>query len=143
MLYYNEKGSGLASLTKRRLEHFNIDFKESEEVKIISLDEYCKMRNIKHITLLKMDIEGHELDILRGATEMFANNAIDIVTFEFGGCNIDTRTFFQDFWYFFKEQKMQICRILPSGEMYKIPAYSELYEQFTTTNFVVLKERIS
>ena len=140
-LHYDAKGSGLASLTKRRLEHFNIDFNQSEEVKITTLDEYCKSHNITHIHLLKMDVEGHELDILHGAKDMFAQNAIDIATFEFGGCNIDTRTFFQDFWYFFKEQKMQLYRILPNGTLHKIPAYKELYEQFTTTNFVAIKER--
>lgn len=31
-LYYNNQGSGLASLTKRRLDHFNIDFNNSETV---------------------------------------------------------------------------------------------------------------
>ena len=135
-LHYDTKGSGLASLTKRRLEHFNIDFKQSEAVKIITLDEYCRTQNISRIHLLKMDVEGHELDILNGAKEMFAKKAIDIATFEFGGCNIDTRTFFQDFWYFFTAQKMQIYRILPNGNLHKIHAYKEIYEQFTTTNFV-------
>ncbi|MGX2983471.1 hypothetical protein [Helicobacter sp. 23-1045] len=71
---------------------------------------------------------------------MFAKNAIDIATFEFGWCNIDTRTFFQDFWYFFKEQKMQLYRILPNGALYKIHTYKEIYEQFTTTNFVAVRE---
>lgn len=139
-LHYDAKGSGLASLTKRRLEHFKIDFNQSEEVKITTLDEYCKSHNITRIHLLKMDVEGHELDILHGAKDMFAKNAIDIATLEFGGCNIDTRTFFQDFWYFFKEQKMQLYRILPNGTLHKIPVYKELYEQFTTTNFVAIKE---
>ncbi|MGX2983470.1 FkbM family methyltransferase [Helicobacter sp. 23-1045] len=64
-LHYNAKGSGLASLTKRILEHFNIDFKESEKVKIITLDEYCKERNISHIHLLKY---GHR----RTRTRYFA-----------------------------------------------------------------------
>ena len=39
-LYYNKPGSGLASLSKRRLEHFNIDFDESEIVKVDTLDHY-------------------------------------------------------------------------------------------------------
>ena len=31
---------------------------------------------------------------------MFNSKSIDIVTFEFGGCNIDTRTFFKIFGIF-------------------------------------------
>jgi FkbM family methyltransferase len=138
-LYYNEKGSGLASLTKRRLDHFNLNFSESEKIRLTTLDNYCMQNGIEHIHLLKLDVEGHELDVLKGADKMFSNKSIDIVTFEFGGCNIDTRSFFQDFYYFFKEQNMEIFRITPSGYLFPIKKYREEYEQFITTNFVAKK----
>jgi hypothetical protein len=85
-----------------------------------------------------MDIEGHELDALSGAKRMFDNKSIDIVAFEFGGCNIDTRTFFQDFWYFFSGINMRIYRVTPSGYLYRIDSYKEIQEQFRTTNFVAM-----
>ena len=75
---------------------------------------------------------------MAGAKEMFARKAVDMVTFEFGGCNIDTRSFFQDFWYFFREAKMNLFRITPSGYLYPITSYRETDEQFRTTNFVAL-----
>lgn len=138
-LYSNEKGSGLASLTKRKLDHFNIDFSDSEKIRITTLDDYCFENGIKHIHLLKIDVEGHELDVLNGASKMFADQSIDLVTFEFGGCNIDTRTFFQDFYYFFYEKKMQLFRITSSGYLFPIRKYKEQYEQFITTNFIATK----
>ena len=46
-LYYDVQGSGLASLTKRKLDHFNIDFNESEIVKIKTLDSYCSDNKIR------------------------------------------------------------------------------------------------
>ena len=138
-LYYNEPGSGLASLTKRRLEHFNIDFDKSETVKVDTLDNYCFENAIDRIHLLKLDVEGHELDVLSGASDMFHKEAIDIVAFEFGGCNIDTHSFFQDFYYFFRNIKMNISRITPSGYLYPIDSYKEIFEQFRTTNFVCMK----
>lgn len=101
VLHYDTPGSGLASLTKRKLNHFNIHFDEAEKVTIQTIDHYCADNSIDHIHLLKIDIEGHELDALAGAKGMFIKKAIDTLTFEIGGCNIDTRTFFQDFWYFF------------------------------------------
>ena len=107
-------------------------------MEINTIDNYCSENSIDHIHLLKIDIEGHELDALAGAKEMFALKSIDIVTFEFGGCNIDTRTFFQDFWYFFNEANFKIFRITPSGYLHPLKSYKEIYEQFRTTNFIAV-----
>lgn len=138
VLYYDSPGSGLASLTKRKLDHFNINFSKEEKVEINTIDNYCSENAIGHIHLLKIDIEGHELNALAGAKEMFASRSIDIVTFEFGGCNIDTRTFFQDFWYFFDEANFKIFRITPSGYLHPLKSYKEIYEQFRTINFIAV-----
>lgn len=142
-LYYSAPGSGLASLTKRRLDHFRKQAIEhenpgSESVKIETLDNYCKSHNIDMIDLLKIDVEGHELDVLLGASEMLSAGKIRYLTFEFGGCNIDTRIFFQDYWYFFKRfPTAEIFRITPSGYLLPIRKYLETHEQFRCSNFLV------
>ena len=138
ILNYNNAGSGLASLTKRRLDHFGIDFSQSEKVRVSTIDDYCLENAINHIHLLKIDIEGHELDALAGAKKMFTSKSVDIITFEFGGCNIDTRIFFQDFWYFFKEINKDIYRITPSGYLHPVGSYKEIHEQFRTINFIAI-----
>ena len=139
-LYSNEIGSGLASLTRRNLDHFGVDFSMAEDVIVSTVDTYCVAHGIDHIDLLKIDVEGHELDVLIGAKSMFMSNAIDCVTFEFGGCNIDTRTFFRDFFYFFTERNMAVFRITPSGYLMRIEKYSEICEQFRTTNFIAVRQ---
>lgn len=135
-LFYDAAGSGLASLTKRRLAHFGVAMELSDKVKISTIDDYCRNRRIERIDLLKLDVEGHELDVLHGGSEMFRQSAIHMVAFEFGGCNIDTRTFLQDFFYFFRERRMKIARIAPSGYLYEIRSYKEALEQFRTSNFL-------
>ena len=134
LLFADKIGSGLASLTKRRLEHFGVKFSESEPVFIETLDNYCALRAIDHIDLLKIDVEGHELDVLAGSAEMLRKKAIRFITFEFGGCNIDTRTFVQDFYYFFGAHNMRIARITPGGGWFELGDYREIYEQFRTTD---------
>jgi FkbM family methyltransferase len=138
-LFYDYAGSGLASLTNRRLEHLGIDFKCSEKIIVDTLDNYCSNQAIQEIDLLKLDVEGHELDVLQGAKEMLAARKIKMVSFEFGGCDIDTRIFFRDFYYFFQEYGMQaIFRITPSGCLVPVQQYKEVYEQFRTTNYLVM-----
>jgi FkbM family methyltransferase len=136
-LHSNSDGSGLASLTKRRLDHFGIPFDFSEQVTTIRFEDYWKDKlGSPKIGLLKLDIEGHELTALHGLGN--AIDHIDLIQFEFGGCNIDTRTYFQDFWYFFKQHSFDIFRIGPLG-LSKIEHYSERDECFSTTNYYAKK----
>ena len=136
-LYSNEDGSGLASLTKRRLDHLGIDFDNMENIQTIRFEDYWKANlNSQNIDICKIDIEGHELDALLGFGE--AINQISVIQFEFGGCNIDTRTFFQDFWYFFQDNGFDIYRVSPIG-LIKVKKYNERDEIFTTTNYIAKK----
>ena len=85
-----------------------------------------------------MEVEVHVVEVLTGARDMFEANSIDMVSFEFGGTNIDTRTFFRDFWYFLTRYKFRIFRITPSGYLSLIDSYKEIHEQFAATNFVAI-----
>lgn len=136
-LYYDCPGSGIASLTRRRMNHFGVDFDQAEPVTVTTIDDYCAARDIESIDLLKIDVEGHELDVLAGAERVLPT--VRIVTFEFGGANIDTRTFVQDFYYLFAQKGMDLFRITPSGFLAPIREYGEPYELFRTTNFAAIR----
>lgn len=139
VLHYDHAGSEIASLTKRDLGHYGMSHADSETVLIDTVDNYCAAKGIDRIDLLKVDIEGHELDCFKGAKGMLSRKAIGIITLEFGGANIDTRTFFRDFWYFFEPLGMDLYRITPSGYLFKMERYFETQEQFMTTNFLAIR----
>jgi FkbM family methyltransferase len=136
LLFSDFSGSALASFSKRRLEHAKIKFDHTELVSVQTLDNYCKLNNIKP-NLIKIDVEGHELDVLRGGLEILTS--VNVVQFEFGGCNIDTRTFFQDFWYLLTKLNFSIFRISSLGAIH-IPDYSEEEEYFRTTNYLAVRK---
>lgn len=142
-LYSDRPASGLSSLTKRDLDHIGKTMSLSQSVQVLTLDEYCREHGIPRIHLLKIDVEGHERDVLAGAADMFASERVDAVTFEFGGCNIDTRTYFRDFYQFFEALDMQIFRITPRGYLRLIQRYRETHEQFLTTNFMAVRRRVA
>jgi FkbM family methyltransferase len=139
-LFYDRNGSGLASMTKRRLDHFDKKMDCSETVRVETIDDYCMRADVRRIDLLKIDVEGHELQVLNGAQDMFSKSAVGLVTFEFGGCNIDTHTYVQDFYYFFRDHGMSMARITPSGYLARVDSYREVLEQFGTTNFLCIPE---
>ena len=134
-LYSDTPGSGLASLSKRRIEHFGIELNLREEVKVTTLDLWIQGNKVKP-DLLKLDIEGFELFALQGGLKVLGS--IKVIQFEFGGSNIDTRTFFQDFWYLLTGNGFRIYRISKPGPI-EIKNYSEEDEYFSTTNFLAVK----
>ena len=132
--------SVLASLTCRDLSHEGRIFDRTETVRITTLDKYCSAKQIPAIHLLKLDVEGHELDVINGGAELFNNGAVSMVMFEFGNAHIDTRVFFRDMYQFMRKHRMDVFRITRSGYLYHIPAYNERHEQFWTTNFLCIRE---
>ncbi len=137
-LFADEHGSGLGSLTRRRLDHFRISFDAEETVNTIRFEDYWSSKlQGRPLDLVKLDIEGHELTALRGFGR--ALQVTRALQFEFGGCNIDTRTYFQDFWYFFQEQHFDLYRVTPFGAE-RIRRYKERDEFFKTTNYIAVRQ---
>lgn len=136
ILYSNENASGMSSIFNRRLDHFDSKLENKEEIKLERIDSFCRNNNINHIHLLKLDVEGNEMNILKGAENLIRSNSIDFIQFEFGACNIDSKTFFQDFFYFLNP-RYKIYRILKNG-LVLINRYETTLEVFLTTNFLAV-----
>lgn len=133
-LYTSEPGTTTASLFP--LERaFNVPEKlhEFEMITVGTIDEFAEQNNIKQIDFLKLDIEGNELNALKGAEKMLKSKSIKSIQFEFGTCNIDSRTYFRDFW-FLLNQDYNIYRVVKDG-LCPITYYTEYDEIFATINY--------
>jgi len=102
-------------------------------VTIKTIDSFLTEKKIPYIDFLKLDIEGNELNALFGAQEALKTNKIKSIQFEFGTCNIDSRTFFRDFYNLLSPQ-YNIYRVLKNG-LHHITYYSEYDEVFATINY--------
>lgn len=130
-LYAPAHGSAYASLSERRMNHHNINMHPLEEVTVTRFDDYWKDDRV--IDFVKIDVEGHEMAVLRGFGSVISR--VRLIQFEFGSAHIDTRMFFQDFWYFFAQHDFDIYRITPGGPRI-VKAYKDRDECFSTTNYI-------
>lgn len=133
-IYGSEIHSSLSSVYNRRLQHFNIEMVPQEEIQLKSIETFCIENNISEIHLLKIDVEGHEYAVLNGCKGLLQNKSIKYIQFEFGGAAIDSRIFFQDFWYLLNEN-YSLYRIVKNG-LHPIAEYSEDLEIFKTANYL-------
>jgi FkbM family methyltransferase len=106
-LYTNDDGSPIASLYPHTAAGKNTlgdmgTLEYSMTVPCQTLDNIIAIRGIERVDVLKLDIEGGELDALRGAAKAFDAGKIRAVLFEFGVHQVDSRHFFRDFWEFFQ-----------------------------------------
>lgn len=136
-LHADVAGSGMGSLSHRDLAHRDLAFDVREAIETIRFEDYwTRQLGRRPLDLVKIDIEGHELAALRGFGEALA--ATQVLQFEFGGCNIDTRTYWKDFWQLFSRAGFELYRIAPHG-VQKVERYLETDEHFSTTNFIAVR----
>ena len=129
------QAASVISSIDRRLptQVLQVEVSNTEQIAVSTLDSFCTSQSVDRIDFLKLDVEGHELAVLRGAHGMLERGAISMIQFEFGPANIYSRTYFYDFWSMLSD-RYNIFRIIPGG-MVPITDYGEHLEVFLTTNY--------
>ena len=131
--------SWMSSLEDLDLARISVEASDAEDVPCFTLDEFCAQQGLSSIDILKIDTEGHELAVLKGADDLISRTAIGYIQFEHGAANLDSRTFLKDF-YELLQPGYRICRVLRDG--LDPFTYSAKEESFSEANFyAVAKDR--
>jgi len=64
---------GYSTIDPENIERKEESFDVEEKIKIVKLDDWIKENNISKIDFIKIDIEGYELEVLKGAVETIKN----------------------------------------------------------------------
>ena len=135
-LHYHIGGEAEASLECRDLSHWGIQQDQHVTVRLRRLDTVCQELGIGEIDFLKLDVEGHELAALEGAGTMLSDGSIRSIQFEFGGPDIESRTFFKDLYHLLNPH-YSIFRVVYHG-LEPVHEYSEFLETFVTVNYLAV-----
>jgi FkbM family methyltransferase len=146
------------SMSKILPEALQLDTNEkTTNVICCSLDSLIDLFTDRHIDILKIDVEGYELDVLNGATKIFESQIVDIIYIEVGFrrdgtqqtyfCEIDN--FFQDYGYrVFKiyEQKNEWLQDSPllrrCNFAYMSNSFASANHLKTSQELMALKEKL-
>jgi FkbM family methyltransferase len=139
VFHFSSETDTMASIDQRRDSFYSSDDCSTVAIPTMTIDEFIEKENIEFVDLIKMDIEGHEFSALCGAKNSLKNGKIGGLTFEFGAGNINSRTFFHDFYDLLNEYGFDIFRIIPGGKLFQINEYYEDLEYFRgVSNYLAL-----
>jgi FkbM family methyltransferase len=107
-------------------------------VELTTLGAYCRSRAITRINYLKIDTEGHDLKVLRGGHGLLSAGAVDLVQFEYGATNIDSRDLLMDFFAFFEDLPYALHKIHPEW-IARHECYDQRLENFAYQNWIAVR----
>jgi len=141
--YIYRDAPGLNSLYQRRGLEDGWGLEKTEEIETVKLDtleQYCTERNIQEIDFLKVDVEGHELEVFKGGKSLFIDDRVKMIQFEYGGCNIDSKVFLKDIFEFFEGMNYGFCKIFPD-RLKPVERYDQRLENFKYQNWLILSRK--
>ena len=140
-IYKSGTKNGLASIYDRKHEindDVKYDFQKSNLIKLKRFDKLgLKIDNIK---LIKIDVEGAELDVLKGFGEYLKKTFL--IQFEWGRAQLDSKNSFFEYWKILSKYGFEIYRIHPAG-IKKIRKYSWYEEMYIASNFICINKNLS
>jgi FkbM family methyltransferase len=80
------------------LKHVPYEKIGEEKIQLTTGDSYMVAAGVEHIDLLKLDIEGNELEALKGLKNALANKKIRVIQFEYGYINILTKNLLWEYY---------------------------------------------
>jgi FkbM family methyltransferase len=106
-----------------------------EDVPVQRADTYARQAGVTLVGLLKCDAEGHDLDVMKGATGLLERRAIDVVQFEYNHRWIVAGYFLRDAFRLLQPYGYSLRKVTPRGVEFYEEWDSEL-ETFREANFV-------
>jgi FkbM family methyltransferase len=133
-LFFSDDGDSTASLHPAGC---NANLR-SEKVEMTTVDAICEESAIESIDFLKIDTEGHEVDVLLGARSMIEAGRVSVIQFEFGDTFLHTGYYFQDIFEMLAP-RYTIYRILRSG-LFEVSRYTHDLEIYKIANFLCIRK---
>lgn len=136
--FADEDGSTQASLNQASVGLFAGDT-VSHAVPVTTLDRFAAEHGLGHVAFLKIDTEGHDINVLRGGQGLLAAEKVDVIQFEFIPANVGARVFMRDF--FEALPGFDLYRLMLDGSLRPLGGYDvKRHEVFVIHNVVAMRK---
>jgi FkbM family methyltransferase len=128
-IYTDGAGSGLTSFYPRE----SMNQPEAVHISVTTVDLFCEKNNISNIDFLKIDVEGFEFEVLKGAEKMISSGRVANIQFEFGENYLNTGIHLQTFFQFLSAYN--VSRVLRNG-LRRYEHFDKIWEVYSAANYL-------
>jgi FkbM family methyltransferase len=107
----------------------------TEDIITTTLDAFADGAGLDHITLVKIDTEGHDLTVLQGASRLLVERRILVIQFEYNHRWVYARSFLRDAFELLEPLGYRLGKLTPRGVEFYSGWDAEL-ETFVEGNYV-------
>jgi FkbM family methyltransferase len=109
----------------------------TETIEVQTLSSFAEEKNISTIDMLKIDVEGYELEVLKGAESLLVSGRIKMIQFEYGMTYVDARIYLRDIFTYFSNKPYKIFKLMPNS-LTPIKEYTQDLETLKCCNYVCI-----
>jgi len=138
--FADNDGSTQASVSHDAVALFSGDI-VAHDVECTTIDEFMARTGLQQLDLLKIDTEGHDLAVLRGARNALGERRIKVIQFEFIAANIATGVTMRGFFEILPQY--DLYRLCLNGDLLPLGQYDvKRHEIYVTQNIIAILRQI-
>ncbi|MEM9153695.1 MAG: FkbM family methyltransferase [Cyanobacteria bacterium P01_F01_bin.33] len=116
-------------------------YQEGHQIEAVSVqastgDAEMATHRLSHIHIVKVDAEGHDLDVIKGFQHAINSETVDMFQFEYNQFTLAARRALRDFYSLFGSRYL-LCRLLPRG--LEACGYHPVLDNFGQSNWVAVR----
>ncbi|MEK6405923.1 MAG: FkbM family methyltransferase [Acidobacteriota bacterium] len=133
VIYVSAPNAGTNSL------HANSPQGDEQQIAIVraTATDFCKAHKIQKVQLLKCDAEGHDMEVIRGALPLLADEKISILQFEYNHRWVYARNFLRDAFASVEKLPYKLAKLQPDHLLIFTEWHPEL-ERFFEGNYALV-----
>ena len=113
------------------------------KVKCVKLDDFFSENRIDHISYMKVDVEGFELDVLKGSVKYITERKIEIIQIEINQTILNSGTSIEELTNFLAKHDYQLCcYYVLTNELKPVRYNKELENYFALFDLAKANERL-
>jgi FkbM family methyltransferase len=118
-----------------------ISYEKVLEVDTGTLDRYCVERSIEHVDIIKIDTEGNDLRVIRGAGDILRREKVGVIQFEYNHRWIYSRSYLKDVFDLVRDTPYRVAKVCSSALEVYVEWHPEL-ERFFEANYALVHSRL-